>query len=217
VRDRVLADHGGTSRAKGGNPRPRPGPAARPCFQGDPARTELCGTRGCQAQAPLDVRGLKVWPSRYLWVSSSSISATVSTIFSRCVRAASTRSAGISIVSDSRPGPRPDRRSPSWRSGPRRRGTSPRSRSGAGSARAAPEALADHVHAAPEVGAVRSSLLMKQMRGTRYRSAGARRFRTGAPHGHAVEDHDAPSSTRRLRSTSTVKSTCPGVSMMLIR
>jgi hypothetical protein len=27
----------------------------------------------------------------------------------------------------------------------------------------------------------------------------------------------APSSTRRLRSTSTVKSTCPGVSMMLIR
>ncbi len=27
----------------------------------------------------------------------------------------------------------------------------------------------------------------------------------------------APSSTRRLRSTSTVKSTCPGVSMMLMR
>ncbi len=27
----------------------------------------------------------------------------------------------------------------------------------------------------------------------------------------------APSSTRRLRSTSIVKSTCPGVSMMLMR
>ncbi len=27
----------------------------------------------------------------------------------------------------------------------------------------------------------------------------------------------APSSTRKLRSTSTVKSTCPGVSMMLMR
>ncbi len=33
---------------------------------------------------------------------------------------------------------------------------------------------------------------------------------------HGAENHHAPSSTRRLRSTSAVKSTCPGVSMMLI-
>ncbi len=33
---------------------------------------------------------------------------------------------------------------------------------------------------------------------------------------HGAENHHAPSKTRRLRSTSAVKSTCPGVSMMLI-
>ncbi len=65
---------------------------------------------------------------------------------------------------------------------------------------------------------VRSSLLMKQKRGTPYRSAWRQTVSDcGSTPATPSKTTTAPSSTRRLRSTSTVKSTCPGVSMMLIR
>jgi hypothetical protein len=64
---------------------------------------------------------------------------------------------------------------------------------------------------------VRSSLLTKHMRGTPYLSAWRHTVSDcgstpATPSNTATE----PSRTRRERSTSTVKSTCPGVSMMLI-
>ena len=65
---------------------------------------------------------------------------------------------------------------------------------------------------------VRSILLMKQMRGTSYRSAWRQTVSDwGSTPATPSKTTTAPSSTRRLRSTSTVKSTCPGVSIMLIR
>ena len=65
---------------------------------------------------------------------------------------------------------------------------------------------------------VRSSLLMKQIRGTRYLSAWRQTVSDwGSTPATPSNTTTAPSSTRRLRSTSTVKSTCPGVSMMLMR
>ena len=64
---------------------------------------------------------------------------------------------------------------------------------------------------------VRSSLLMKQMRGTEYLSAWRQTVSDwGSTPATPSKTTTAPSSTRRLRSTSTVKSTCPGVSMMLM-
>ena len=65
---------------------------------------------------------------------------------------------------------------------------------------------------------VRSILLTKQIRGTRYRSAWRHTVSDwGSTPATPSNTATAPSSTRRLRSTSTVKSTCPGVSMMLIQ
>ena len=65
---------------------------------------------------------------------------------------------------------------------------------------------------------VRSILLMKAIRGTLYLSA-CRQTVSDCGSTPATESNTAtaPSRTRRLRSTSTVKSTCPGVSIMLIR
>src|SRR5260370_260164 len=64
---------------------------------------------------------------------------------------------------------------------------------------------------------MRSILLMKAIRGTPYRSAWRQTVSDcGSTPATASKTATAPSSTRRLRSTSTVKSTCPGVSMMLI-
>src|SRR5918999_4280325 len=65
---------------------------------------------------------------------------------------------------------------------------------------------------------MRSILLTKAMRGTPYLSA-CRQTVSDCGSTPATESKSAiaPSSTLRLRSTSTVKSTCPGVSMMLIR
>ena len=63
----------------------------------------------------------------------------------------------------------------------------------------------------------RSILLMKQMRGTLYLSAWCQTVSLcGSTPFTPSNTAQAPSSTRRLRSTSMVKSTCPGVSMMLI-
>ena len=63
----------------------------------------------------------------------------------------------------------------------------------------------------------RSILLMKQMRGTLYLSAWRQTVSDcGWTPATASKTATAPSSTRRLRSTSAVKSTWPGVSMMLI-
>ena len=65
---------------------------------------------------------------------------------------------------------------------------------------------------------VRSILLMNAMRGTLYLSAWRQTVSDcGSTPETASKTATAPSRTRRLRSTSTVKSTCPGVSMMLIR
>ena len=65
---------------------------------------------------------------------------------------------------------------------------------------------------------VRSSLLTKQKRGTWYLSAWRQTVSDcGSTPATPSKTTTAPSSTRRLRSTSTVKSTCPGVSIRLMR
>jgi hypothetical protein len=64
----------------------------------------------------------------------------------------------------------------------------------------------------------RSILLTKARRGTRYLSAWRQTVSDcGSTPATASKTAIAPSRTRRERSTSAVKSTCPGVSMMLIR
>ncbi len=64
---------------------------------------------------------------------------------------------------------------------------------------------------------MRSILLTKQMRGTRYLSAWRHTVSDcGSTPDTASNTAQAPSSTRSERSTSAVKSTWPGVSMMLI-
>ena len=65
---------------------------------------------------------------------------------------------------------------------------------------------------------MRSILLMKQMRGTPYLLAWRHTVSVwGSTPATASNTATAPSSTRSDRSTSTVKSTWPGVSMMLIQ
>ena len=65
---------------------------------------------------------------------------------------------------------------------------------------------------------MRSILLTKQMRGTRYLSACRHTVSDcGSTPDTASNTAQAPSSTRSERSTSAVKSTWPGVSMMLMR
>ena len=65
---------------------------------------------------------------------------------------------------------------------------------------------------------VRSILLTKQMRGTPYLSAWRHTVSDcGSTPATESNTATAPSSTRSERSTSTVKSTWPGVSMMLMR
>ena len=64
----------------------------------------------------------------------------------------------------------------------------------------------------------RSILLMNAMRGTAYLSAWRQTVSLwGCTPATASKSATAPSSTRSDRSTSTVKSTWPGVSMMLMR
>ena len=65
---------------------------------------------------------------------------------------------------------------------------------------------------------MRSILLTKQMRGTSYLLAWRQTVSVwGSTPATASKTATAPSRTRSERSTSTVKSTWPGVSMMLIR
>ena len=65
---------------------------------------------------------------------------------------------------------------------------------------------------------MRSILLTKQMRGTPYLSAWRQTVSDwGSTPATESNSATAPSSTRRARSTSSVKSTWPGVSMMLMR
>ena len=65
---------------------------------------------------------------------------------------------------------------------------------------------------------IRSILLMKQIRGTSYLLAWRHTVSVcGSTPATASNTATAPSRTRRERSTSTVKSTWPGVSMMLIQ
>ena len=64
----------------------------------------------------------------------------------------------------------------------------------------------------------RSILLTYAIRGTPYRSAWRQTVSLcGSTPATESKTATAPSSTRRLRSTSIVKSTWPGVSMMLMR
>ena len=72
--------------------------------------------------------------------------------------------------------------------------------------------------AAKKSAPMRSILLTKQMRGTPYLLAWRHTVSVwGSTPATASNTATAPSSTRSDRSTSTVKSTWPGVSMMLIR
>ena len=65
---------------------------------------------------------------------------------------------------------------------------------------------------------MRSILLTKQIRGTSYLLAWRQTVSVwGSTPATASKTATAPSRTRRERSTSTVKSTWPGVSMMLIQ
>ena len=65
---------------------------------------------------------------------------------------------------------------------------------------------------------MRSILLTKQMRGTPYLSAWRQTVSDwGSTPATESNSATAPSRTRRARSTSRVKSTWPGVSMMLMR
>ena len=65
---------------------------------------------------------------------------------------------------------------------------------------------------------IRSILLMNAIRGTRYLSAWRQTVSDcGSTPATESNTATAPSSTRSERSTSTVKSTWPGVSMMLMR
>ena len=65
---------------------------------------------------------------------------------------------------------------------------------------------------------IRSILLTKQMRGTSYLSAWRQTVSVwGSTPATASKTAIAPSRTRSDLSTSTVKSTWPGVSMMLMR
>ena len=159
------------------------------------------------------------WPSRYLAISASSTSATASSMAARYSLACSTSSAGISI---------------SWYFAPMvssskvmpfilTRSTMPRNLSSApmgmwmGSGRAPSLALmvsTDMKKSAP----TRSILLMKQTRGTLYLSAWRHTVSDcGSTPFTASKTATAPSRTRSERSTSMVKSTWPGVSMMLTR
>ena len=81
------------------------------------------------------------------------------------------------------------------------------------------EAVLDACRAAVKKSApMRSILLMKQMRGTPYLLAWRHTVSVcGSTPATPSNTATAPSSTRSERSTSTVKSTWPGVSMMLIR
>src|SRR2546425_13210116 len=65
---------------------------------------------------------------------------------------------------------------------------------------------------------MRSILLTKQMRGTRYLSAWRQTVSDcGCTPATESNTQTAPSRTRKERSTSTVKSTWPGVSIILTR
>ena len=72
--------------------------------------------------------------------------------------------------------------------------------------------------ARPKSAPILSSLLTKQMRGTPWRRAWRQTVSDCASTpATPSKTATAPSSTRRLRSTSAVKSTCPGVSIRLMR
>ena len=72
--------------------------------------------------------------------------------------------------------------------------------------------------AAKKSAPVRSILLMNAIRGTLYWSAWRQTVSDwGCTPATESKTATAPSRTRRQRSTSTVKSTCPGVSIMLMR
>jgi hypothetical protein len=82
----------------------------------------------------------------------------------------------------------------------------------------AAEAVLDGVEAKKKSAPMRSILLTKHMRGTPYLLAWRHTVSVwGSTPATPSNTATAPSSTRSERSTSTVKSTWPGVSMMLMR
>ena len=79
------------------------------------------------------------------------------------------------------------------------------------------QAVLDHVDGTEEVGPDRSILLMKHIRDAVLVGLPPDRLGLGLDTGHRVEHGDRPVEHPQARSTSTVKSTWPGVSMILIQ
>ena len=157
-------------------------------------------------------------PSRYSSIISSSFSAIVSSSRSRYSRAASTWSSGIPTTSYLSPLPSVCQSSARMRTRsmtPRKSDSTPHgswTTSGVAPSRSTIMST-QRWNSAP----TRSILLTKQIRGTPYRSACRQTVSDcGSTPATASKTATAPSSTRSERSTSTVKSTCPGVSMMLM-
>src|SRR6266571_2591177 len=158
-------------------------------------------------------------PSRYSSIISSSFSAIRSSSRSRHSRAASTWSSGIPTTSYLSPLPSVCQSSARIRTRsmtPRKSDSTPHgswTTSGVAPSRSVIIST-QRWNSAP----TRSILFTKQIRGTWYRLAWRHTVSDcGSTPATASKTATAPSRTRRLRSTSTVKSTCPGVSMMLIR
>ncbi len=159
------------------------------------------------------------WPSRYISISRSSFSATASINWSWAACASSVSSAGMSPTSNLAPSSSPDqiwawsltRSITPWKFASLPIGN------WMGQAFAASRSRI-WATAAWKSAPVRSILFTNARRGTEYLLAWRQTVSDcGSTPPTAQNTATAPSSTRRLRSTSTVKSTWPGVSMILIR
>src|SRR5829696_293861 len=158
-------------------------------------------------------------PPKYFSSSASSVSATASSSLVRYSSDLSSTSAGISMVSYVSPSlvsPRHTLAFISTRSTTPSKSPSEPIGSWIGmtlAPRRSSMVRTEKQKSAP----ILSILLTKQMRGTSYLSAWRQTCSDcGSTPSLPSNTATAPSRTRRLRSTSTVKSTCPGVSMMLI-
>mmetsp|Transcript_7219 Transcript_7219/g.16485 ORF Transcript_7219/g.16485 Transcript_7219/m.16485 type:complete len:226 (-) Transcript_7219:220-897(-) len=159
-------------------------------------------------------------PSKYFSIAASSCSTTISMSFSRHSCACSCRSSRISTTSKAAPSSSPWFQTISFictRSmTPSNSSSAPMgSVKGRGTHPSMSSTMSRH---RKKLAPMRSILLTKSMRGTPYLSAWRHTVSDcGSTPATLSRQHTAPSSTRRARSTSSVKSTCPGVSMMLMR
>ena len=158
-------------------------------------------------------------PARYFSISSSSCSTAASTALWRAASTASRRSAGTSVTVNVLPSVDSSKMyclrsmTSMWpvKSSPEPTGSC------SGNARRDSRSWII-ARQRSKLAPVRSILLAKIIRGTRYRSAWRHTVSVcGSTPATESRRATAPSSTRSERSTSTVKSTWPGVSMMLMR